>query len=187
VKLKTLGIYQGIIFTIIFGAFSFITWSRGVDTYIKFGPYILYGWGGLTLVIPVLVGVAYCQITKPKELTFTDALQFAFLTYVIYEVGYATVNVVLSNFLDKGFNHATYVTALHNDIADAIKLGKPADGFNKELAFENAHPSGPYTFIQVILSLGQGLIWGFMKAMLVAIVIRKRPRGPKAPGDPQKP
>ena len=177
---------MGIAFAVIYGAFTFATWGKGVQAYVAGLPYATFAWGPATILILIATGFAY---RKQNNLAFVDALRFAFLAYVIYEVGYALVNVVIYNFIDKGFNHTMTLASLQKDLTDSMKRGLPLDDINKSIADENAHPSGPFTAIQVLLGLGQGLIWSFMKAMFVALVIRKQPKQPmqQAEQSPKRP
>lgn len=169
--LNTLGIILGIFFTIVYGAVSLVTWHQGVVTYVSFLPWMKFGWE--TLVFLILIGVGLASRKGP--LGFKSALKYAFVAYLIYEAGYAFSNILIYNILQKDFNHLETVESLTRLVQQSERLGAPVDQVKDSLSKELAHPSGPLTFLQLLLGLGQSILFDFVKSMLIAVVIQKKP------------
>lgn len=169
--LNTLGITLGILFTVVYGAVSVITWHQGVQTYVSFLPWMKFGWE--TLAFLVLIGAGLAMRKGP--LGFKSALQYAFIAFLIYEVGYALFNILIYNILQKDFNHLVTVESLNRLITQSEHVGAPVDQAKDSLGKELAHPSGPLTFLQLLLGFGQSILFDFVKSMLIAVVIQKKP------------
>lgn len=168
--LNTLGVVLGMFFTVVYGAVSLVTWRQGVDTYVSFLPWMKFGWE--TLVFLILIGAGL--IMRKGPLSFKSALQYAFLAYLLYEVGYGFFNILIYNFLQKGFNHLVTVESLNRLITQSERIGAPVEQAKDSLAKELAHPSGPLTFLQLLLGFGQSLLFDFVKSMLIAVAIQKK-------------
>ena len=173
-SLNTLGIILGVFFTVVYGTFSLFTWHRGVDAYVAFLPFAKFGWETIVVILLIGAGLWWRQGYMP----FKRGVQYAFLAYVIYELGYALVNVVIYDILDKGFNHGVIVTSLQKELAQSVKMGLTTEQIKDTLATEEAHPSGPITFLQLLLGFGQSLLFDFIKSMLVALAIQKKLTAP---------
>jgi hypothetical protein len=169
-SLNTLGIILGVFFTIVYGTFSVVTWHRGVDAYVAALPWMKFGWETFVVILLIVAGLWWRQGYMP----FKRAVQYAFLALVLYEIGYALVNVAIYDIIDKGFNHQMIVTSLQKELVSAGRMGLSTDQIKDTLAKELAHPSGPLTFFQLLLGFGQSLLFDFVKSMLVALAIQKK-------------
>lgn len=169
-SLNSLGIILGISFSIVYAAISLGTWHAGVDTYVAYLPYMTFIWTPLTIVLAIAGGL----LKREGYLSFKRALQYAFLAFVVYEVGYGIVNVVIYDILDKTWNHQVSLVSLQNLLAKSIKLGLSTDQISDSLAKEKANPSGPLTFMGILIGFGQGILMDFVKSMVVALVIQRR-------------
>lgn len=181
-SLNTLGAILGVCFSIVYATFSLVSWHEGVDAYVAFLPYATFVWA--PLVVAILVGAGL--IWRKGPLSFKDAVKYSFLAFIVYELGYAVANVVIYDVLDKGFNHQVTLVSLQNLAAKSSRLGLSTDQINDNLAKEKASPSGPMGFLQLALGFGQGLLWDFVKCMIVALVIQRKPTAaPAAPAGEQ--
>ncbi|TDX02309.1 DUF4199 domain-containing protein [Dinghuibacter silviterrae] len=169
-SLNKLGIILGILFSVVYAAFSLGTWHAGVNAYVAFLPYATFVWAPLTVVLLIAGGLTI----RKGHLPFVKALQYAFLAYILYELGYAAVNIIIYNVLDKSWGHQVTMVSLQNLAAKSAKLGLPMDQINDSLAQEQKTPTGPLTFLQVLIGLGQGLLWDFVKSMIVALLVQKK-------------
>jgi len=175
VSLNALGAYLGLAFALAYGAFSIGTFRAGVSVYVDFLPYATFLWIPLMAVLLGVSGWIWRKRSGLEVFPFQRALQYAFLAYIVYELGYMLVNVVIYNIMDKGFNHAMQLTSLEKRLGQELQYGGKADGMTTDqLAQEKAHPSGPFTFLQLSLGLGYGLVKDFVLSMLIALAIRRK-------------
>jgi hypothetical protein len=168
-SLNKLSPILGVVFIAVYAAFSLITWHNGVSAYVAFLPYATFVWAPLTVILLIAGGL----LVRTGHLPFKEAVKYAFLAYLIYELGYALVNILIYNILDKGWGHQVTLLSLQNLAAKSTKLGLPMDQINDSLAKEQKDPTGPLTFLQILLGFGQGLLWDFVKSMIVALLIQK--------------
>ncbi|MFN3665502.1 MAG: DUF4199 domain-containing protein [Sediminibacterium sp.] len=172
-NLNQSAITYGVITGLIFLALNFGGWAMvSTDTYVSiigittFVPYVI-----VTLII------AGIKLRKQNDnlLTFAEALKFTFLAYVIYALIEAVGNYVLYAIVDKD------LTAKVMEISLA-KTQKMMEAFGAseqqmEEAMARAQKEPPHTsFKQVFLGLGIGLIWNFVKSLLISLVIRREPK-----------
>jgi hypothetical protein len=175
VSLNALGAYLGLLFALVYGAYSIATFRAGVAVYVDFLPYATFLWIPLMAVVLGAAGWIWRRRSSLEELSFQKALKYAFLAYVLYELGYLLVNVVIYDILDKGFNHAMALTSLEKRVAQELQFGGKVDGMTgDQLTYEKAHPSGPLSVFQVLLGFSLALVKDFILSMLIALAIRRK-------------
>jgi hypothetical protein len=172
-SLNTLAVCLGVFCVIVYGGFTLGTWSAGVDTYTNFLPYATFAWVPFMMILLGFSCWAWWRNGPGEVFPFQSALKFAFIAYIIYELGYALVNILIYNVLDKGYNHTATLARLQKDLNDSAKMGLPLDEIKDSIAKENASPSGPFTFFQILLGFGLGVIIDFLKSMLIGIAVQR--------------
>jgi hypothetical protein len=178
ISLKTLGILMGIGFVLLFAALSVLYWKAGVEAYYTFLHYS-------TFIPWMAVGLALaCWLWRQKSgpyVTFLSALQFFFVAYLIYELGYALVTVVLYDALDKTLYYRVLDYSLTQKKLQYIQQHLPIVQIQDALDDARKHSQEGVTTKQVILGFGQNLLLDFVKSLLLAIVLQRKPPVETAP------
>jgi hypothetical protein len=169
---KILGILLGISFVLLFGLLSFIYWKKGVEIYYSFLHYSTF--------IPWLAGIlaAACWLWTRKNgpyLPFLDALQFFFVAYLIYELGYALITVLLYDILDKTLYYRVLEFSLNQKMGEYLQQHQPVVQLQDALDSARKNSGEGVTAKQLTLGFGQNLLLDFVKSLLLAIVLQKKP------------
>ena len=105
-------------------------------------------------------------------MSYSEALKFAFLGYVIVEIFFAIGSYVLFNFLDTNLSQKTLEIAMEQTQRILENMGASADDIEKGL--ERTKESGKdMSFKSVFLGAGLYLIWDFILSLLIALIIRR--------------
>ncbi len=169
VKIVNEGLKYGAICGILALLLMFGSWSMGLSTFVSvqfIGAFVPY-------MIAILL-IAGFQLRKQNEgvLPFSEALKFSFLSYVIAAIITAIGTYILFNFIDKDLTVKTLQVSLEKTRAFMEKMGASQEDIQKAMAKQD--PSKQDTgFGRVLLGTGLGLIWDFVKALLITLVIRK--------------
>lgn len=126
----------------------------------------LPGFGGL------LLGLETKKWTLPL---FIKAVQFFFLAYIVYELGYALVTIVLYDVLDKHLYFKALSYSLEQMRLQMVQQHLPDTQIQDTLANATKDKDTGVTAGQVLLGFGQGLLLDFVKSVLLAIVLQKKP------------
>jgi|688.fasta_scaffold278789_2 hypothetical protein len=147
----------------------FGSWALGIKTftavqfYSTFLPYMV-----------ILLVIGGLQLRKQNDglLSFAEALKFNFLSYVIAAVIIAIATYVLYNFIDATLTQQSAEIALAKSREFMEKMGASEEDIEK--AMKNSAESMKETgFKQIILGTGIGLIWDFVKALLLSVALKK--------------
>ncbi len=166
-------INEGIKFGLICGLSAvlimFGSWTLGIKTYINvqfYSTFIPY------MIVILLIGGFQLRKQNNELLTFADALKFNFLSYVIAAVIVAISTYILYNIIDKGLTQQSAEIALEKSRAIMEKMGSSEEDIEKALksSKESMQDTG---FKKILLGTGLGLIWDFVKSLLLSLVIRK--------------
>ncbi len=159
------GIISGLLsLVIMYGA-----WAVSINTFVSvrfissFIPYVIgiLIFGGITL-----------RKANDNLLSYSEALKFAFLGYVIVEIFFAIGSYVLFNFLDTNLSQKTLEIAMEQTQRILENMGASADDIEKGL--ERTKESGKdMSFKTVFLGAGLYLIWDFILSLLIALIIRR--------------
>ncbi|WP_153798584.1 DUF4199 domain-containing protein [Foetidibacter luteolus] len=167
--INSYGIKFGIINGLIAAGLMFGTWAAGLDVFVtyqfasSFIPFMI--------VILIIAGLNLRR-NNGGVLPFKDALRFAFLSYVIAAVIYAIGNYILFNLVDKELTEKAFNLSLEKTKLMMEKLKTSDEEIEKTL--EKAREGkGDTGFKTIFLGFGIGLIWDFVKSLLIAIIIRK--------------
>jgi hypothetical protein len=178
ISLKTLGIYIGIFFGLVFIVLSFCFWKMGPDAYVGFLWYST--WMPVLFLGLGIAGWIWRQSTG-LVLPFKVVLQYAFIAYLVYEVAYAGVTVILYDFIDKSLYYNTLKISLIHTKERMAQLHLPDVDIQEAIRQEQQDENKGFTLAQVGMGIAQSILWDFMKSVLIAIVIqRKVPSGQDA-------
>ena len=165
------GVISGLIYLLL----SIVLWTLGIGTYASFLTW--YTWLPVIFII-ILVGGFQRRKETGGFLTFKDALKYAFLAYVIYELFYAGTTILLYNILDKNLGKNVMEHTLESVRKMMERFGASEEQIDK--AMERAkEQSAEQGFKQIITGLGIGLILDFIKSLIISLIIRKE----KSPED----
>jgi hypothetical protein len=166
-------IREGLKIGLINGAFALLimytTYYMGLDTYVNvqmyanFVPYMI--------IILIVYGL---QLRKRAGgfLAFKEAIQFTFFSYVIAAVVIAIGTYVLYNIIDKDLTQKSFQLGLEKTRSFMQRMGAPQEEIDK--ALENAKKGPGDTGLGTILmGTGMGLIWDFVKSLLISLIIKK--------------
>jgi hypothetical protein len=122
----------------------------------------------------IIVGI---KLRKQNDnlLTFAEALKFTFLAYVIYALMEAVGNYVLYAIVDKDLTAKVLEISIQKTQKLMESFGASEQQIEDALAKAQKEPQFT-SFKQVFLGLGIGLIWNFVKSLLISLVIRREPK-----------
>jgi len=118
--------------------------------------------------------VAGLQLRKANGglLAYKEALQFTFLSYAIAAVITAVATYILFNIIDKELTEKSFEIGMQKTQQFMEKMGAKEEDIEK--AMTDARSKKQDTgFKPVFLGLGMELIFGFVKALLISLIIRK--------------
>ena len=128
-----------------------------IQTYSRYIPYMM--------VVLIIYGL---QLREKNGgiLSFKEALQYSFMSYVIVELIIGAGAYVLFNLVDKNLTQTTFDFA----IAKLKKNGMSADEIKKALGTVEEQKT---TFKTVLLGMGYSLILDFIASFVVSFIIRR--------------
>ncbi len=166
-------ITYGVIAGLIFLAINFGAWALAdTPTYVSAL--------GITTFIPyviVLLIVGGIRLRKQNEnlMTFSEALKFTFLAYVIYALIEAIGNYVLYAIVDPDLTSKVLEITLQKTQKMMEAFGASAQQTEDAISKAQKEPQTT-SFKQVIVGLGTSLIWNFIKSLLISVIIRREPK-----------
>lgn len=124
------------------------------------------------MIIILIIGGLQLRKQNDGLLTFAEALKFNFLSYVVAAVVIAITTYLLYNFIDKDLTQKSAEIALAKSRDIMEKMGSSEEDIEK--AMKNSAESMKETgFKKILLGTGIGLIWDFVKALILAAIIKK--------------
>jgi hypothetical protein len=169
VDTKREGIKVGIINGLIALALMYGSYFMGMNTFINqqyFNTFLPY-------MITVLLITGF-QLRKRNGgyLSFKEAIKFTFLSYVIAAVIVAIGTYILFNLIDKDLTEKTFVLGMEKTRGFMERMGASDEEIEKTLG-KMENQKAETGFKTILLGTGMGLIWDFVKSLLVSIIIRK--------------
>jgi hypothetical protein len=161
------GVKIGVVNGIIALLLMYGSYSMGLDTFVTeqfFSNFIPY-----MIVILIITGF---RVRKKNGgyLAFREALQYSFVSYVIAALLMAVGTYILYNMVDKNLTQSSFDLSMHK-IENAFRsLGMSEDQIQKELGKRDPQKTDIGT---IVLGVGYGLIWDFVKSLLISLIIRK--------------
>ena len=107
-------------------------------------------------------------------MSFKEGLVFAFLAYVIYEVFYALVTLILFKIVDPQLQSKVMVYVAESTKGMLERFGATDSQIDEMLKNIEESSKYEYTFKQIILGFGMALIYDFIKSIIIALISQKR-------------
>jgi hypothetical protein len=164
-------IREGVKIGLINGAFALIiiygSYFLGLDTFVNvqfittFIPY---------MILVLIVYGLQMRRRNGNYLAFRDALQYAFMSYVIAAIMVAIGTYILYNLVDKDLTQKSFDLTIEKTRRIMENLKIDPKEIDREL---NSMDKKETSFRNIFLGTGLGLIWDFCKSLLIALVIRR--------------
>lgn len=158
-----IGIINGLIALVIMYGSYYAGLQVFVDTQFISGfiPYMI--------IILVIYGF---QLRKRNGgyLSFKDAIQYAFVSYIVATILIALGNFILYDLIDKTLTQRSFDLSIEKTRNMMQRMGAKQEDIDKQLEGMQATNTGAKNFI---LGIGLDLVWSFVKSLLIAIAIRK--------------
>jgi hypothetical protein len=170
------GVTYGIIGGLIFLVLSFGLWALGsVENYVAVT--------GVTTFIPYLFVILLVVGFKLRKdngglYSFKDALQFTFVAYVVYALIEAIGTYVLYAIVDPGMTAKVIEITIAKTLQMMEKFGASEAQIEETIKKIQAEPKTT-SFKQVFLGLGLAIVFGFIKALVLSIIVKKNEEVPE--------
>lgn len=130
-----------------------------------------------TIFIPymIVVLIIYGVRLRKKNggyLAFKEGLQFTFMSYVIAGLLIAVGTYILYNLVDKTLTQRSFDLGLQKTKSFLQNLGSKPDDIDKEMEKFGSSPKDT-SVKNIVLGYGTGLIWDFIKSLLITLIIRR--------------
>lgn len=104
-------------------------------------------------------------------LSFKEGLQFTFMSYVIVALMVAIGTYILYNLVDKDLTEKSFTVMVEKTKQFMAGLGAKPEDIDKEV---NRMGTPKDTGVKsIVLGMGTDLIWHFIKALLITLIIRR--------------
>lgn len=124
------------------------------------------------MIIILLVGGFAVRKLNGGYLNFQEGLKFNFLAYAVAAVIIAIGTYILYNIIDQTLTEKSAQIGLEKTRAMMEKFGAAEEDIEKTMA--NSAESMKQTGLkEILMGTGLGLIWDFVKSLLLTLVIRK--------------
>jgi len=170
------GVTYGIIGGLIFLVLSFGLWALGsVENYVAVT--------GVTTFIPYLFFILLVVGFKLRKdngglYSFKEALQFTFVAYVVYALIEAVGNYVLFAIVDPEMTAKVIEITIAKTLQMMEKFGASEAQIEETIKKIQAEPKTT-SFKQVFLGLGLTIVFGFIKALVLSIIVKKNEEVPE--------
>ncbi|HEY8397697.1 MAG TPA: DUF4199 domain-containing protein [Flavihumibacter sp.] len=167
--INTSALLTGSILGLLFIAGLFISWSMGLDALVNFHKYYAF----LPLIFLATLGSAvWLQKRNDWTIDWKLIIRFAFLSYLIYEIGYAIGNYILFDIVDPAA-YLRMVDSLNAADVERLREANAPEEKIQELKKMGEYAKQPLTWIQRITAIGQNLILDFIKSAIIGFVIKQ--------------
>lgn len=161
------GVKIGLINGIIALLLLYGSYFAGLDAFVntqfisKFIPYMM--------IILIVYGF---QLRKKNAgyLSFKDALQYSFVSYVVVAVLIAISTYILFNLVDKNLTQKSFDLSIEKMKTVFHNMNVKDTDIDKQIGTKEPQKTD---FKNIFLGTGFGLIWDFIVSLLVALIIRK--------------
>lgn len=163
------GVKYGVICGLTAVLFMYGSWAIDINTFtnvmftVNFVPY---------MIAILLIGGFAVRKQNGGFLTFQEGLKFNFLSYAIAAVIIALATYVLYNIIDETLTEKSAQIGLEKTRAMMEKFGASEEDIEKTMA-NSAESMKKTGFKEILMGTGLGLIWDFVKSLLLTLVIRK--------------
>jgi hypothetical protein len=170
------GVTYGIIGGLIFLVLSFGLWALGsVENYVAVT--------GVTTFIPYLFVILLVVGFKLRKdngglYSFKEALQFTFVAYIVYALIEAIGTYVLYAIVDPDMTAKVIEITIAKTLQMMEKFGASEAQIEETIKKIQAEPKTT-SFKQVFLGLGLAIVFGFIKALVLSIIVKKNEEVPE--------
>jgi len=170
------GVTYGIVGGLIFLALSFGLWAVGsVENYVAVT--------GVTTFIPYLFIILLVVGFKLRKdngglYSFKEALQFTFVAYVVFALIEALGTYVLYALVDPDMTAKVIEITIAKTVQMMEKFGASEAQIEDTIKKMQAEPKTT-SFKQVFLGLGLAIVFGFIKALVLSIIVKKNEEVPE--------
>jgi len=166
-----LSLIYGVIGGLLFAAICFGCWKGGDEVFANF----LFWYRFLPVILILfLVGAFQRRKQLGGYMTVREALAFAFLAYVVYEILYAAVTVLLFNIFDPHLQERLLPIILKRSRESLERMQAPANDINKMLEETRKDFQGTFTPKQIILGFGMSVVYDFIKSIIIALISQRK-------------
>ena len=163
----------GVVAGLLFAALCFGCWAAGMNAFASF--FFFFTWMPVIFVL-FLIGAFQKRKQLGGYINFKEALVFAFLAYVIYEIFYAIVTIVLFKIVDPQLQDKVLVTIMDKTRAFMEKVGASETTIDDALNKAQQNNKETYSVKQVFIGFGTSVIYDFIKSIIIAAISqRKKP------------
>ena len=169
VDFKREGVKVGIINGLIALTLMYGSYFMGMDVFINqqylntFLPY---------MIIVLLITGFLLRKKNGGYLSFKQAMQFTFMSYVIAAILIAIGTYILFNLIDKDLTEKAFLLGMEKTRGLMERFGASDEEIERTLErMENEKTETG--FKTILLGTGLGLIWDFVKSLLISLIIRK--------------
>ncbi|MFL5773788.1 MAG: DUF4199 family protein [Flavisolibacter sp.] len=161
------GVKVGLINSAIALLLLYVSYFMGLNAFVStqfatgFIPYMI--------VILIVYGIQMRR-RNGNYLGFKDALQFSFMSYVVVAVIMAIGTYILYNLVDKDLTQKSFDLSFERTRAFFERLKVDPKEIDKQMDKMEKQET---TVRNIILGVGLGLIWDFVKSLLVTLIIRR--------------
>ena len=169
------GVTYGIVGGLIFLALLFGLWAVGsVENFVAVT--------GVTTLIPYLFIILLVVGFKLRKdngglYSFKEALQFTFVAYVVFALIEAVGTYVLYALVDPEMTAKVIEIAIAKTMQMMEKFGASEAQIEETIKKMQAEPKVT-SFKQVFLGLGLSIVFSFLKALILAIIVKKNEEVP---------
>jgi hypothetical protein len=165
---------EGMKYGVICGLFAIVimygSWGMGLQTFVSVHF--------ITTFIPFMIAILLIggfQVRKKNGgyLSFAEGIKFAFLAYVITEIILGIGTYILYNLIDKDLTIKSFKVGLEKTRAMMQSVGATPEQINKAIADAEAKSPDKTGAGTIFMGIGLGLIWDFIKSLLITLVIKK--------------
>jgi len=161
----------GIIGGLLFAVICIGCWAAGMNAFASF--LMWYTWLPVIFVL-FLIGAFQRRKQLGGYMSFRDALVFAFLAYVIYEIFYAIVTIVLYKAIDPHLQDKVMVVILDKTRTFMENMGAKQEDIDKAIDKAQLSNEGTYSIKQIFVGFGMSLIYDFVKSVIIAAITQRR-------------
>lgn len=164
-------IKEGVKIGLVNGAIALLlmygSYFAGLDSFVtvqfiaRFVPYMM--------VILIIYGLSLRK-RNGGWLSFKDALQYGFMSYVVVAVLLALGTYILFNLIDKDLTQKSFDLSVEKMRHTFVNMGMKEDDVEKAIGKREVQKTD---FATIFLGTGIGLIWDFVLSLLVSLVIRR--------------
>jgi Protein of unknown function (DUF4199) len=166
-----LAIKFGVIAGLLFAGLCFGCWAAGMNAFASF--LIWYTWLPVIFAL-FLIGAFQKRRQLGGYMSFKEAMVFAFLAYVIYEVFYAIVTLVLFKIVDPQLQDKVLVSIMDKTRAFMEKMGAQDSTIEDALNKAQQNNKETYSIKQIFIGFGTSIIYDFVKSIIIAAISQRR-------------